>query len=54
MGSCRLLGIDAQAYLNEATLRAFANPGSVFLPEDFAKILAVREQMDQDAEVSAT
>jgi len=47
MGSCRLLGIDAQAYLNEAVLRAIANPGSAFLPEDFAALMEEREREER-------
>jgi len=47
--SCKLVGVDVRAYLMEATRRAIANPGSVFLPEDFARINAERDADDTAA-----
>ena len=38
IASCRLVGVDAQDYLNEATRRALANRDDVFLPEDYAAL----------------
>jgi transposase len=36
--SCRLEGVDGQAYLAEAARRALKNREDVFLPEDFARM----------------
>ena len=34
--SCKMAGVDAQAYLIEAARRALDDRNAVFLPEDFA------------------
>lgn len=41
--SCALEGVDARAYLIEATRRALEDRKSVFLPEDYAAMLRDRE-----------
>ena len=38
--SCKLEGVDGQAYLQEAARRALVDRKAVFLPEDFARMLA--------------
>lgn len=38
IASCRLVGVDAHAYLLEATRRALLDRDAVFLPEDFAAL----------------
>lgn len=39
IASCRLVEVDAHAYLLEATRRALEDREAVFLPEDFAEML---------------
>ena len=41
IASCRLVGVDAQDYLNEAVKRALEDREEVFLPEDFAALRGV-------------
>lgn len=36
--TCRLQGVDGQAYLREAARRALADRDAIFLPEDFARM----------------
>lgn len=43
-GTCRLLGLDARAYLHEALIRAARNRGEAFLPSDYKKELDEQKQ----------
>jgi transposase len=52
--SCRVVGVDARAYLIEASRRALADRGSVFLPEDYAGLLADRAAEERRAATAAS
>lgn len=40
IGTCRMLGVDPNAYLKAAAHTALANPGEVLMPADFKAMLA--------------